>query len=282
MPTGLERQVGRSVRRGLSLAEQGAMEAPGIGQLQGGFQGLLQLLQQLEQERGRAGQITSATPEIQGLAQQAAFAPLQGMQPFLQEGLLQAQQFGARRGLGQGSIAAAQQARAIPQIMGPALAQAQGRFSELLLELPLRERQLALQSVGLGGELAGQQAGVIGQQAGLRESAFNQLLSAQARGQEEAQLQRSRRGGLGRLLGGLGGALAGGFLGPVGAALGGRIGGMLGGGGGGGGGGGNALSQFSDLRSQLMGGQGGMSIMQPTQGQNFFVANPTIQTPGQR
>lgn len=233
MPTGFENQIGRSIRGTLGQAEGAFGQAPGVDQIGGGMEQLLQLLRSLEAERGRVGQIGPASSQVQSIAHQAAFAPLQGMQPFLEQALTQASQAAGRRGLGRGSIQAALQAQAIPQIMAPALANAQGRYSELLLEVPFRERQQALQSIGLGGQLAGQQGQVFGQQQQLRESAFNQLLQAQASAQQEAQLQRQRRGGLGRTLGSLGGMVAGGFLGPLGGALGSRLGSSLFGGGGG-------------------------------------------------
>jgi len=195
-------------------------QAPGLGQL-------LQLLQSLQGERAQLGQRMqapmSATPEQQALAHQAAFQPLEGLRPTLDAALLQAANAATSRGLGRGSISAALQAQAVPQIMGPALANAQGLESQMLLDIPFRERQMqgqfGLQSLGLGGELAGQQMG-------LRQSVFANLAQAieQSRAERGFKSQQNQQGGFGRALGGLAGGLLGSFLGPVGAGLGAGLG----------------------------------------------------------
>src|SRR3990172_3410214 len=116
----------------MNRADIGAGQLPDLASL-------LQMIQGLQQERMGLQGITQATPEIQGLARQAAFAPLQGLRTQLDQALLQAANAASSRGLGRGSISAALQAQAVPQIMEPALARAQGLESQLLLDLPFRE-----------------------------------------------------------------------------------------------------------------------------------------------
>jgi hypothetical protein len=111
--------------------------------------------------------------------------------------------------------------------MGPALANAQGLESQLLLDIPFRERQFqgqfGLQSLGLGGQFAGQQGD-------LRQSIFANLAQAieQSRAERGFKAQQNaQKGGLGRALGGIAGMALGSFLGPVGGAIGGSVGGRL-------------------------------------------------------
>lgn len=207
----------------LQSSQQGANQAPGIMQL-------MQLLQGLQGERGALGQqisgITSASPEVQQLAHQAAFAPVEGLRSQLDAALLQAANSASSRGLGRGSISAALQAQAVPQVMGPALANAQGLESQLLLDIPFRERQFqgqfGLQSLGLGGQFAGQQMG-------LRDMAFANLSRSIEQGLQERQFKHGQGGGIGRALGGILGAGLGMFTGGLGSSLGRGLGGMLGG-----------------------------------------------------
>lgn len=295
MPTFGNQRIQELTMGGLERAggAQGFESAPQVGDisqllqmLMGGGQGLQGLMQQLQGLQG----MPTATPEIQQYAQQAAFAPLQGLQPALQDALLQAANSANQRGLAGGSsIAAAMQAQAVPRIMGPAFAQAQGRMGELLLQLPLQQRQLALQGIQTGQGLIG--TGMQGAQAqqGLRESAFNQLQQALSRAASERDWQKQAKGQGGllrKLLGGaLGAALSfipgvGPIIGPVvGGAVAGGGGGGVGGaaqglmglfGGGGAGGGANPLSQGQRFGNDFGGGgyapSAGYSPYAPPQG----------------
>ena len=175
--------------------EMGLLEGTGTDWLNSPtIGGMAQLLRQLLQERQGLQGITQASPQIQGLARQAAFAPVQAVHSQLGGVLQQALEQASARGIPYSTILGGLQGQGIQQLMAPALAQAQGTYAQSLLDLPFRERQFGLQSIGLGQSLAGQQQG-------LRESAFNQLQQALARG----QFQQQQRSGAGRRF--LGGAL---------------------------------------------------------------------------
>lgn len=225
-----------AAREGLKGAHRG-----GLFELLGGARhdlsqipGLDQFFAQLaalQGERQGLNQITSASPEVQALARQAAFAPLEGLQTSLDSALLQAANAASSRGLGRGSISAALQAQAVPQIMGPALARAQGLESQLLLDIPFRERAFGLESLGAGQNLLGM--GLQGRQSTFANLAQALESSMQER-QHDFQKKQARRGP-GQLLGGLLGAGLGAFTGGIGSVLGAGIGrSILGGGGGGG------------------------------------------------
>jgi len=253
MPVGLNERIGQLTQGGLERAGgfQGFESSPQIQQL-------TQLLQQLMQERqGLVGQLQGlqglpqVTPEIQQYAQQAAFAPLQGLQPALQDALLQASNAANQRGLSRSSIAAAMQAQAVPRVMGPAFAQAQGRMGELLMQIPLQQRQLMLQGIQTGQGLFGAGLQGAGAQQGLRESAFNQLQQALSRAAAERDYQKQQKsqGGLLRkILGaGLGTALS--FIPGVGPFLGPAVGGAVAGGGDGRGGGFDHMGLLNSMRA---------------------------------
>jgi hypothetical protein len=225
---GLERQVDTSAREGLSAAQQGLSEAPSQQELVQLFRQLFQQTGGLQQERQRLSEISPASLQVQQLARQAAFAPVEGLRTFLDDALTQAAQPAQSRGVGRSSISAALQARAVPQIMGPALAQAQGLESQLLLDIPFRERQFGLQSVGLGGQLNQLQGGFGEALGGLRESAFVNLQRQSAFANQIAQQRRQQHGGFFRALAGVAGLAAGSFLGPIGGAIGQRVAGAIG------------------------------------------------------
>lgn len=230
----LENRIPRSIEQLLYGTQNEYNQTQGLGQISQQYGGLESERQRLMQERMGINQISQASPELQQLAQQAAYAPIQGMQPYLQDALMQAGNTAASRGLGRSTISAALQAQAVPRIMQPALAQAQGQYSQALLDLPFQERQLRMQSLGQGMEL--NQLGMQNAQGqqNLRMSAFDMLQHAQSSAQAQLEFQKSQKGsGFGRALAGIGGALAGSFLGPIGGAIGGKVAGAIAGGGGG-------------------------------------------------
>lgn len=228
----LEHRIPRSIEQLMYGADTQYGQTQGLGQISQQWSGLEQERQGLMSERQGINQINQMDPALQQLAQNAAYAPLQGMQPALQDALLQAGNAAAGRGLGRSTISAALQAQAVPRIMQPVLAQAQGQYSQALLDLPFQERQLRMQSLGQGMDI--NQLGMrnaIGQQ-GLRESAFDMLQRAQSSAQAQLEFQKSQKGGMARGLLGLAGGIAGQFLGPIGGAVGAKIGDAIGGGGG--------------------------------------------------
>ena len=207
-----------------SLAQgraRGLAEAPDMASIMELLNQLPGIYQGLEAERqGIMGRFGPTDPNTQRLAQQAAFAPIEGMRPYLERALSQAANQAGARGMPQSSISAALQAQAIPQIMEPALAQARGQYSQNLLDLPFRQAALGLESVGMGANLSGILSGAAGQRAGLRSQAFADLGQAMSHAQMAQQLakERSQSGfwkSMGGLLGGLGGAAITGGLSAI-------------------------------------------------------------------
>jgi len=213
--------VPHGIREALKSTREGFGQAPSIESMNRMLQNLESERNRLSAERRGLSRISAADPEIQRLAHQAAFAPIAGARGALDEALSFAASRSASRGLGRSSIAAANQALALRQILNPLIAQATGLESQLLLDVPFRERQFGLQSAGLGSQILGQ--GFQFQQGaqGLRESAFTQLQRAISQGAAEREFQleqKSRRGfrPVGRALGGIAGAGLSAFTGGLG------------------------------------------------------------------
>lgn len=188
-----------------------------------GIESIFAQLAQLQEERQGLNQITSASPEVQALARQAAFAPLEGLRTSLDSALLQAANSASGRGLGRGSISAALQAQAVPQIMEPAMARAQGLESQLLLDIPFRERAFGLESLGAGQNILGQ----LMQQRQMPFANLAQALESTMQERQHDFQKKQARGGAGRLIGGLLGAGLGAFTGGIGAGVGGFLGNKL-------------------------------------------------------
>jgi hypothetical protein len=230
----LRRQVPRTVSETLGTTRGAFAQAPTIGGISGTLSDVDLLNQRLFGDVSRAlANRNVLDPQMVEFARQAAFEPLKGLDPFIRERATQLGDVAASRGLGRSSVSAAMQARALPQILGPAAAQAQGQFAQNILGLRQQGFQEQLQGIGAQSGLLGQRAGIAGQRQGLRESAFSQLMRAthSAQAEREFQTQQKQQGGfLKKLLGGAASA----FLGPIAGAAGGAIGGLFGGGGGGG------------------------------------------------
>jgi hypothetical protein len=247
-----------------NIQQAGAGAQAGINQFMGG--GLLGMQQAPEIAQILAA-LQGPTSQDVGLAQQATFGGItQGMMPQIQQALQAMREGAASSGISNSTISAAGQAQVLPQLLAPALGQAQRNYAGLLTQLPFQRAQ-ALS--GVRGQAHTQLAAALERDLSERSRNVTSTSKTTERTYKKSQPLWKK------ILGGGLGMLAGGFLGPLGGMVAGKLaGGLLGGGGDSGGG--MPLTQqfptpsFTAGSTYGVGGVSGARPISPQFQQGFF------------